>query len=95
MIIDIIHSGDVMSIECERQPPIPGNPDGPRAPTIPFQLVQSRTRQIHVGRLRADIEGGQQPPQFIGVLSVYPTRSAGSIETLEALVLEPDNHCNP
>ena len=72
----------IVSVERERQSPVPTHLHGPSSLALPFQAMQRQSRQAHVAWLYRNIEAPQDEPQPIRVLGLDATACPHDEETL-------------
>jgi len=92
MVIDVIHVHDLLSLEAKRNAPISRYLHSPVPSELPFQRMKTEPRQIHVGRLKACVQSGQDQAKPFRMLWLDPPNRSLREEPLQATVLEVADH---
>ena len=92
MVINQIYVDCILSGKLENNPPVSRHGHCPLTLACAFQGVKPESRQIHVFRLGAAIEHGQDLGDTAGVLGVYTAMIPCPKKPLKALVTKTQDH---
>lgn len=92
MVIFVIHNVSITTGKTECQAPIAADFHRPDSFAFAFQLVQCKTRQIHVLGRFSLIQVGQDQAQPIRMLCLNSRFAPGAIKPFQAFVCETPDH---
>jgi hypothetical protein len=92
MVIFVINNGYIWTVELECDAPIAAHTHCPRILSVPFQLMQIQSGQVHIAGTGGDVQSTQDKSQSTRVSNLNACFGSREKEFLQTFVLEVLDH---
>lgn len=92
MVVLVVDVDCVLPLETERYSPVPGDTDGPSAPSFSLQFMEVQTREVHILGFDGRMQPAEDETKTAYVIGANSGLGSFYEEAPQPLVLEAPDH---